>query len=236
MKLNSWRPNWKEPDKYPKIEKGNLIQWYWEFLRRRNDYQELFKEFSRNKKSIEADIPNFKTLFKINYCPNPTNDFDYVNKQKELIWAFDDELFITSFLEPDDISIDVNVTCEPNHLLCKFDLDVPLELQLKTLKHSMDIFQTLYLRRKNKNNRIVANKLTTPTRRRHESKWINYLRALDARYSNEIYEDIGLIVGNEDLSEDDLEDKLCDKGSDYFKSNGEKLVSAAMEVQFNFPF
>jgi hypothetical protein len=52
--LNSWRPNWKNPDDYPD-ELTNMRVWAWEFLRRNHDYQRSFFYGAQKVKALAVD-------------------------------------------------------------------------------------------------------------------------------------------------------------------------------------
>ncbi len=59
-KLNtqSWLPDWRDPEAYPKPDKTSLHQWAWEFLRRNEFYQASYSALS--KLPPVGDIKAFK--------------------------------------------------------------------------------------------------------------------------------------------------------------------------------
>ena len=43
---NNWRPNWKNEEEYPDLEKTSMVQWAWEFLRRNKSYLEDYDKLN----------------------------------------------------------------------------------------------------------------------------------------------------------------------------------------------
>ena len=250
--MKKWKfPDWRNPEEYPDMGRASLHRWYWEFLRRREDYQVAFWKYAQetydaaqelkdsgfgpyqNGEIIKPDEPGFTATipscwenFYVTTCPNPSEDnphgFHYSGR-KTISMVYGD----LGLGETKEIATD----CEVNEVLLKFDLDRPVHEQLKQAESMLKQWQSykLYKQTGKENNKL-------PQTRRHTGKWINYLRALDARYQGETLEEIGLVVGANDLSEQGLEDRLFESGSKKLKSTGQEYLKSAKEVQFNFPF
>ena len=234
MELIKWiRPDWKDAGQY--IDHGaNLYMWYWEFLRRREDYQqdfyqhalntyelysnlEFYKEqgftvLTPNERGFTASIPDaYKYL--IMECPNPAIDSPpnfYYQGRNSIVFnkiGSECEEKIVKYLSG-------------NEVLFRFDLSMPIDAQLAVAKKMLATYQKLclYKRTGDENPKLIQ-------RRAHTSKWVSYLRALDAVHAGATLEEIGRCI--EQMGDDD--DRLE-------KRVGQKLVNAAKEVQFNFPF
>ena len=259
--IKKWkRPDWKAPDEYSFINKYSAeelvgrFMWYWQFLRRREDYQtDFLKSVPQDEytKKRLMDAPRYKRI-----CPDGhlmPNDKGYTatiygaTKKYNVFQCFnpiEDEPQIQFFKygismsgrivpKPKTEGLEVKsydgIACGSNEVLIRFDLDLPIKEQLEQAKQALVWRQNYY------NN--GDEKIKTPHVRRHSDKWLDYLRVLDARdYYNQKLEDIGLIINYEGLSEEELEDRLFEEGSRRLKSRGKALYAQAREVQFNFPF
>ena len=74
-------PDWREADAYPAVEETTRRVWWWEFLRRRPDYRELWAA------AQESDYPDHR------YAP----DVDAFRLQFELSVIYDPRLSFTDF-------------------------------------------------------------------------------------------------------------------------------------------
>lgn len=235
MEVIKWiRPDWKEAGQYTD-HGANLYMWYWEFLRRREDYQqdfyqhalktyelysnlEFYKEqgftvLTPNERGFTASILGADSKYLIMNCPNPAIDYPL-----HFFYRGCNSIVLGKIGSEYEEKIVTH--CAGNEVLFRFDLSMPIDAQLAVAKEMVTTHQKLYLYKKtgDKNPKLIQ-------RRAHTSKWVKYLRALDAVNAGATLEEIGRCI--EQMSDDD--DRLE-------KRIGQKLVNAAKEVQFNFPF
>ena len=242
IKIKKWiRPNWKKIDQYSNMKDVSIYRWYWEFLRRREDYQCDFLKYSLitytndlkralqngapqedvlspDKYGFKALIPGSFSKYFTSTCFNPCEDnpplsFMYRHRMAMSIYSG----------EYAENKGEIKTTLDDGEILLKFDLDRPINNQIDDAK---SVLQERQLSRKGK---LIQ-------RRVHSDKWLNYIRALDVKTNNETFKEIGLYLGVDDLSDSALWDNQSDKDDDSLKSEGVKIVKAAEEVQFNFPF
>lgn len=249
MVIKKWRrPDWRNPDEYPNMVEANLHRWYWEFLRRREDYQEDFyknadkayrlaqeikdsgfepyqeKEILKpSHPSFTAQIPSCLSKYSVARCPNPAID-------SPPFFSYQAGITMTYGELGGEGEREVDTTCDGSEVLIKFNLEKPISSQLESAKEMLKGWQ-LYYKYKTTGEEQKLSQV-----RRHTQRWLSYLRALDARSEGEIYEEIGLVIDADDLSDKALEDRLFDIKSEKLKRIGQALVQSANEVQFNFPF
>lgn len=246
MEVIKWiRPDWKDAGQYTD-HGADLYMWYWEFLRRREDYQqdfyqhaletyelycevysnlEFFKEqkltvLTPNERGFTASIPDAYSKYLIAHCPNPAIDSPNPAIDSPRYFYYRSCNSIVAGKIGSEYEEKIVTYLSGNEMLFKFDLSMPIDAQLATAKEMFARDQKLYLYKKtgDENPKLIQ-------RRAHTSKWVSYLRALDAVHAGATLEEIGRCI--EQMGDDD--DRLE-------KRVGQKLVNAAKEVQFNFPF
>ena len=197
---NEWGiPDWRDASAYGDVKRWTFYRWRWEFYRRREDLREVFLTISElEKESPELDFTrdgrpprgqsghyvyaSTSTFRKFGYrfeLPDPS-----VSAQpEEMLFAY--EGFPPRF---DIFSIGEAVTLpeqrvEANWLQFFFDLDKPLESQLavakRHLRHNQKYLHGSLLQRK-----------------RHPTKWLGYLRTLDAREAGASWREIAELHPN----------------------------------------
>lgn len=238
------RPNWKNSEEYPAPTETNLHQWYWQFLRRRQEYitdywsyaDETYKThcetnalmglgsddtYRPEDEEFNAQIPSAHRDYSILVCPNPKN-----NRPEGFSYTADKTI---SYFKASKDDGRCHVSLSSNQVGIKFNVQLPIAQQLESARKILEIQQAIYSGVKN----VKDGKVQT---RRHFSKWPNYLRALDATDQGETLEEIGLVLSASCLSDEGLENHLFKVGSEKLKRIGQTTVDAAREVQFNFPY
>ncbi|MGR3512747.1 MAG: hypothetical protein ACU0GG_08280 [Paracoccaceae bacterium] len=188
--MNDWGvPDWKKPDA---IQSHDWCEtrWYWEFLRRRDDLREDFdakaqawyqREAEQHRRApnifpapLQIDEPGFRVSTeliwegKVEWLPNPRiGNQPFYNG-----WFRNHPEQLTAFavLSPP----------EDRHRI-DFNLSAPIEPQLKRAA------ETLKTHQKERSGRLLQ-------RRRHVSKWVTYLRVLDARADGASWSEIAEIL------------------------------------------
>lgn len=197
MKPPEWLPDWTDPKGYPK--QLSLLEWRWQFLRRRLDYQAAWREGERRfKKAWRANPALARALTKkkpkSNVAEWAERQLEAAERLSEL--AGRDELLrpfaIRDFLNPSKDYPESElgmyfrrpdfggvVTLDPGDIseaykrgvvLVAFDLRWNLEQQLRDAKQLLT------------DERNAAG-LSPTVERMHPNRWPLYLRVLDAKAS-----------------------------------------------------
>lgn len=221
--MNKWGiPNWRDASAYEDANRWSYYRWRWEFLRRRDDLRKCFELLA----SLEAPDPgpSYKSRpprgqpgfyvrgsretigWKLGYrkLPDPTIS----NHPETLLFAIDDHFppFFDEMVQTEEgfAAYDVPLHAD-NSAIFVFDLDKPLEAQIKTATRAM--------RRSQKH---LHGKLLQ--KRRHPKKWLGYLRTLDAREDGATWAEIATLHRNTAQTEQTARD----------------IWEAAHELRFNF--
>lgn len=201
--MNRWGlPDWRDASAYGDVEHWTFYRWRWEFYRRRDDVRECFDlmsslPLSPNRKPVSENEPSRgqsghhlhggrNTVgWQLGYryrLPDPSVS----NHPEELLFSYDDRFppFFNGWVpsEPGFKSYDVLLKAD-NNAVFVFDLDKPLEPQIKIATTSMRFAQ-----------KHIHGKLLQ--KRRHPAKWLGYLRTLDAREDGATWAEIAALHPN----------------------------------------
>lgn len=213
--MNEWGlPDWRDAFAYGEPEQWDLDRWRWEFSRRREDLRGFFDRWAHEERSVnatanegrcpsdpgylafageEAEITGLE-LFGYAGVPNPRIG----NQPKVVIMPIEDLVRNTRYYDPRtrtplnirEMSIfgevrgnKYQLTLENHEFAIKFDLNRPLSGQIEEAKKVL----------KAKQIKLHGNALQ---RRRHTSKWLSYLRTLDAREAGASLADIASLHPN----------------------------------------
>lgn len=190
---NEWGlPDWRDAASYGDCENWNLLRWRWEFTRRRDDYRKDFDAheqteseacrffphtgewktdfFEKHEVGFAAETcPNLLQKYKMLQMPNPR----FSAQPMDLIFCLEYPGGHTSFYQGTQKSADgepCSPALEENEAAVVFDLNEPLSDQLNAARRFLERAQV----------KLHGSKLQ---KRRHTSKWLTYLRVLDARES-----------------------------------------------------
>lgn len=198
--MNEWGiPNWRDGASYGDVESWSLARWRWEFFRRRADIRKLFD--NRKNKQYQNDLDKWR---------RDCSRSDLTPKEKDYILnipprSIDDQRFFVRltaeeqktfnyFVLPNprlsdppfnDSSIDrvdsydwaqsgendksslAGKVLEQHHLVIAFSIDRPIPQQIKDAEKYLKSLQ------KYRHGRNLK-------KYRHPTKWLGYLRTLDA--------------------------------------------------------
>ncbi len=214
---NEWGvPDWKCAKSYGNTDEWSMNRWRWEFIRRRRDVRKAFDEtadqtyleavdliqsgpeFLREREALKPDEPGFGSNHQIAKelglpnLPNPR-----IGNQPFYAISFNDW--------PEGLTQFYSKEPPEGYRRVDFDLNKPLEPQLKFAKQVLQDSQI----------KLLGKKLQS---RRHRKKWLLYLRTLDARASNASWSEISILHENTARTEQTARD----------------VWKAANELRFNF--
>jgi len=190
--MNEWGiPDWRDPAAYGGTEKWEWSRWRWEFYRRRDDLRQDFWDraqstyefyhryyFENPSLGVDPDTilkPTDAGFTARAYMVDPYNMIGIPNPaiSEQPHWA-------TSVIDrPNDIEViycATDMDCSPleqEGLISKIDLDRPLSAQIETLQKQAKTYQ-----------RMRHGKLLQ--KRNHDTRWLTYLRAMDAREAKKL--------------------------------------------------
>ena len=194
MKSSIGTPNWQRVDLYHDAEATTDNQWRWEFLRRRPDYREawvsnfdacqnhydeitaILDDRERYRPVGASDRASCET-FGVNLIMAPwiANDPGVGFWRHSFGWA----------MGSPSLNMDVKDLVEQHKklegngiMLIAFNLNEPFESQIERVKRHFQFVQA----------EKTGSKKKPP--RNHKRKWIDYLRAIDARDQGATYADL----------------------------------------------
>ncbi|WP_108484348.1 hypothetical protein [Oceaniglobus ichthyenteri] len=214
--MNEWGiPDWRDPDAYGDFCDWSRNRWKWEFLRRREDLRQEFKEYASQTyqsnlkfrewldaehptheggRILRPEDPGFIIFSRILWweMPNPK-----IGDQPEnaIGWSWTD----TSIREF------TRETAPAGFLRVDFDLSAPIAPQIENVKKRLVEVQT----------EESGGKVQ---KRRHPAKWPEYLRVLDAAEGGASLSEIAKFLKYKAQTEQGARDTL----------------RAAKELRFNF--
>lgn len=230
--MNEWGvPDWRDASAYAEGADWTLARWRWEFYRRRADVRSLFD------KHASLEYERNKALFALNPAGQPDGvreigeaGFHVSVVQRDANGALHRPFGYETGLPNPRIgaqpqwliagacsasvthSMSTNDPVRTNERKFAFDLDRPLDPQIKLARELLRGMQS------ERNGTVMQP-------RKHQSKWPDYLRTLDARDNGASWRKI-------------YEVALSPTGR-YSDKNPEKTASdvwdAARTLQFNFP-
>jgi hypothetical protein len=213
--MNEWGiPDWPEPQSYGETSKWGVMRWRWEFYRRRDDLREFFDAhaeatFRRHCEAYGAmpdgsgatfpdgttgrvlrpDEPGFRAdcfwvdaqRFGYSGIPNPRIS----DQTGSAIFAVLDYPGCTTSLylgkgEPWPAKPKLEVSVCEGQAAVVFDLSQPIGPQLDGAKAMLEWWQS-------------EKQYGVKPRRKQKSKWLGYLRALDAKSAGASWADIASI-------------------------------------------
>lgn len=172
-------PNWRDATAYP--AKLTMLEWWWEFTRRRPDYREAWDAAQvvvRREHRLAHDVDELRLRFELSLVHDPARSLT----NWELMQYRYPRNFLRSPVEPLLEAADhpyagqlFSEAAQRQHMaedswqrLYNFDLSRPLGPQLKHARqHLISLQMELFGK--------------VPTRRPRHEKWRDYLRAIDAR-------------------------------------------------------
>lgn len=209
--MSDWGiPDWKDPKAYGDTRKWSHIRWRWEFYRRREDLRLFFEENAAetyryamllHSKTAGINMP----ADCLPLCPNdagfkaitgspPTQTFGYrgvpnpriSDQPSGCITPVLDELggfprIVGGEGQHDFKKGALEVSLASGECAAIFDLNMPLRLQIEGAVQHLKARQIMLHGK-------------TLQERRHPSKWLNYLRVLDAREAKASWRQIRYIL------------------------------------------
>lgn len=225
-------PDWRDISAYPEPAQTTLLQWWWEFTRRRPDYRELWDSGiarAEYEHRFARDIEEFRLRFELSVIHDPVRRFT----DWELMHFRFPRNFAQSPLEP--VLEDPEIILESpyahqtltavahrgklaegqGHMQFNFDLSRPLPPQLELAKHHLtEAQQELFGK--------VA------TRRPRLRNWPNFLRALDAHDAGATYREVCNVFWP-------LQTQRKDGRETKTEQSARDTYSAACQLRDNFP-
>lgn len=203
-------PDWRDDTSYGKTDGWSDNRWRWEFFRRRKDLRCFFDRWAESSlklKTNENFTPRdagFLAFGKEGAEGDAIRRFDYAGVPNPRIGAqpafaimpFSQLTSKKRYYDPDRrepsargvleavgkrTAKEYHLLLEPHEMAIKFDLNAPIAPQLKDARDM--------LRRKQKT--MHGKYLQT---RQHHSKWLLYLRVLDARAKDVVWREIAEIM------------------------------------------
>ena len=209
MTTNRWGiPDWRDASAYGHVEKWTVDRWRWEFFRRRDDLREFFDRwkdatYQANlgvNQGLRPDSAGFLAFGEGAEKRTCFREFDYAgvpnprisDQPSGAIIPFDKLIYRTRFLDPakadrrrrgvlevvnelEETRFDLFL--KPNELAIKFDLNAPLNPQIEIAREAL----------RNKQKRLHGRLVR---RVKHQAKWFDYLRTLDARETKASWSEI----------------------------------------------
>lgn len=225
-------PDWTAESNYPEYTELTQIEWWWEFLRRRDDYRKIWQKWSPiNEAQIERERPmwariaiaqgdDIEDFIQSLKQAAPTDDPDMLRDMFQISKALDpreshnhnviqDYRFsrVGGFnsWKPDSNFMDHESDNGRFHFC--FDINEPIDPQLEKVKKNLTILQQ----------EIKGKKIQ---RRARLSNWPLYLRVLDAKDSGATYNEIALQIW---------------PGQEKTPQSARDIFEAACNLRDNFP-
>ncbi|MBF9031703.1 DUF2285 domain-containing protein [Rhodobacterales bacterium HKCCE3408] len=202
--MKEWgTPNWRDAEAYGDSESWHLWRWRWEFYRRRGDLREDYFKFSEKGYQLLSAMAEYPRLSGVRketlkkpsdkdyHCRTPDclEKYSYYTLPNPAfgnhplfeirpVYDRDDRV---EFVDPHGEAKVLKVDFEEGQYGVVFDLDRPLAPQFEVARKRLEE------RQKFRYGALVK----TP---RHRSKWLFYLRALDAREAGASLAEIAAIL------------------------------------------
>ena len=212
--VNEWGiPDWRDPAAYGDVSRWTIDQWRWEFFRRRPDLREWFDTVAKAEPDLYSRYPN--KLFTTEYgiirrfgyagIPNPRISSLPAKDIKPLLP--DEAVHLTTLDDKDphglcgtlearlkDCGVFLThsqrlrlrysllmtpVWIEDHEIAVLFSLSKPIAAQIETAKDHLEL--------------VCHERGIKKQKRRHTTKWLGYLRTLDAREAGASWKDIAAI-------------------------------------------
>jgi hypothetical protein len=174
--------NWQDPEKYPKLDNGEIINWGWEFLRRNPDYQNDFVKF-RETKSLQEKIKIKNIWLFKNQLINPK-----ISRPRSLRFELSEyprQIEITE--EPINKKSIPNPFSQASEMGYVFNLDIPIKQQVSKVEKELKALQKFVCF---KGEITIKGKTVSfdgvelkKIQKKHKTKLISFLRILDAKSS-----------------------------------------------------
>ena len=203
---NEWGiPDWRDPAAYGDVKRWGFMRWRWEFYRRRDDLRAAFDSRAQETyeyhlklhenplygagRTLRPDEPGFTAQ---GYVDDP---FGYAGIPNPRISEQPSDAIFSVMDYPGDnrmiMGKGARYPGKPEHevdigdgeMAVIFDLDKPLGPQLKRLKNALT-------------NRQIFRHGAALQKRGHTSKWLGYLRTLDARADGASWAEIAALHPN----------------------------------------
>ncbi|MCB1347230.1 MAG: hypothetical protein KDK11_00755 [Maritimibacter sp.] len=215
--MNHWGiPDWRDPQAYTGNESWKLGRWRWEFLRRWSDYREEF-EVALSEQSDALAVPAGATLDKGHLTGGELRAWPFLDwrARRYGLSEFLDPVISDWFYWipdfPDGVRIDGRsgkdievgrdnrpVVFDADYVLAiSFDVRRPLAQQIKKASEYLKGYQKgLFAEEALRDGVEPGADLWSEVRRRtaprklHRTKWLGYLRAIDARADGASLNDI----------------------------------------------
>lgn len=218
--MNEWGiPDWRKPAAYGEVSTWSVNRWRWEFLRRRDDLRQEFD--SRCMVEHEHDSRLYEKRPDMFYerPPRPSEPGFFISTN--LIHDGPEKLpnprigkqpfDVISWSDRSDSHVQFIRADPPDGFFrCDFDLSKPIKPQIERAEALLKEMQE----------HTIGKKVQ---RRKHPSKWFNYLRALDGREDGARWIEIAEVLS---LSPADPGNAV---------KAAEDTYKAANELRFNFP-
>jgi hypothetical protein len=176
--MNEWGiPDWRKPAAYGDVSGWRINRWRWEFLRRRDDLRQEFD--SRCMTEYEHDLRlyhNRPDMFH-QRSPHPNEPGFFISTNRIHSGAEklpnprigEQRFHVISWSDRTDARVQFICDDPPDGFFrCDFDLSKPIKPQIETAEALLTEMQ-----QKHHGKKIQ--------RRKHPSKWLSYIRALDGR-------------------------------------------------------
>jgi hypothetical protein len=168
-----WPPDWTNAGHYPDPNKTSPLQWAWEFLRRNQEYQDLWEKLIESKykrlkatKALRRPALMFERKFHITktyFFPPPCP-----SENDPTGLSFDVAFILERSPSDAGPAIPLNYGIDSGEMMVVFNLNYPVMRQLKVVREAL-----LSTSKEHKN--------VVPKFRRRIEHYQTYLRLLDAR-------------------------------------------------------
>lgn len=193
-------PDWRVVADYGDTSKWGFMKWRWEFYRRREDLRDAFdkrapdtyrhyREIHGENNCLRPDQPGFTAQsylddgFGYAGIPNPRIS----NQTDRVMFSSLDypggHVFFNHGLQKDVNGGPCLTQVDDHQMAAVFDLTKPLAEQMAATKRHFE-----YLQEKTQGKKIQ--------KRRHQDKWLTYLRVLDGRECGASWSEIARILSN----------------------------------------
>jgi Uncharacterized conserved protein (DUF2285)/Family of unknown function (DUF6499) len=202
----NWRPDWRDPKKYPDPDKTRLDQWAWEFLRRNEEYQQVWSQMIELHEVAHDPPPEGPGSSRIarEFKSRDTISSDvlriFQQKFGIILPASPDQPRVPpKFLHhtvsgrdrpslkfcPEEQSYEVKLSLEPGESLIVFNLAWPIDMQLERARACLKE-RAAYLRQ--------LGDLQPMESANHVSKFQAYLRILDANSAGASQREMAAVI------------------------------------------
>jgi len=173
----NWRPDWRDPKKYPDPAKTRLVQWAWEFLRRNEKYQQRCSQLQDLKGPISVFQEEFGIILPV--PPNQTSPPEFLH---HAVSGRDRPALKYC---PEEKPYNVTLSLTPGESLIVFNLGWPIDIQLERARAWLK-GRAVYLRE--------LGDLKTIKSTNHVLKFREYLRILDAHSAGASQREMAAVI------------------------------------------